>query len=205
MSQLESIISDGVEGQSHGVFIDIGAHDGITEFNGKPTCNVYKYACEGWSGVMVEPNPWIFAKLAEHYATLPRVLLVRCAVAGVRGHGTLFGWKDPAIGCSSLDEATAHREAVTHGLSECVHIRVPLLSPSDVICIAGSHIDLLSIDAEGSDASIINAWPFRDCKPRVIVCEINKLSWTDQADERIFSYGYNRVFTDDINRVWFRS
>ena len=47
--------------KSDGVFVDIGAHDGITLSN---TWFFENYL--GWTGYCFEPNPSLFAKLVEN-------------------------------------------------------------------------------------------------------------------------------------------
>lgn len=50
-------------GDTKGVFLDIGAYDGVTYSNTRPLFE------SGWGGVLVEPNPFAFVDLARNYAS----------------------------------------------------------------------------------------------------------------------------------------
>jgi FkbM family methyltransferase len=56
----DQIINTLLENKKGGVFIDIGAYDGITFSN-----SYFFEKTNGWTGICFEPNPIIFKKLAE--------------------------------------------------------------------------------------------------------------------------------------------
>lgn len=70
----ERVILEFFKGRA-GNFLDIGAYD-ATEFS-----NTRQIALNGWSGIMVEPAPETFDRLARAYADNPRISLVNSALA----------------------------------------------------------------------------------------------------------------------------
>jgi FkbM family methyltransferase len=56
----DEIINTLLENKQNGVFIDVGAYDGITFSN-----SYFFEKANNWTGICFEPNPIIFQKLAE--------------------------------------------------------------------------------------------------------------------------------------------
>ena len=56
----DEIINTLLENKKEGVFIDVGAYDGITFSN-----SYFFEKSNNWTGICFEPNPIIFKKLAE--------------------------------------------------------------------------------------------------------------------------------------------
>ena len=70
-------------------FLQAGGHDGIT-FD--PLRNFAKRF--GWKGVVLEPQPAIFAKLVENYRDCPGVRCLNVAAGEEDGEVTLYKFRD---------------------------------------------------------------------------------------------------------------
>ena len=61
IGQDEYYINNIINNKKNGIFLDIGAHDGITLSN-----TYYLESILGWKGICVEPNPEIFQKCKKN-------------------------------------------------------------------------------------------------------------------------------------------
>lgn len=153
-------------GMRDGYFVDIGANDGVTLSN--------TYLLEkrfDWTGVCVEPQPDIFAKLRANRGCE----CVNCCVAGEEGEVEFL----QVIGANMLSGMVGsiddrHRERIRSevGRENERLIRIPARR-FDAIVPAGALIDYLSIDTEGAEQVILQAIPFDRYRIRVLSVENN--------------------------------
>lgn len=157
--------------KKNGVFVDVGAHDGV-DIN-----NTYFYEKElEWTGICVEPIPNIYQKLRDNRSAK---CVHGCAY---NKNGTVkFQWLDGYTEMLSGIEETYNskhcdrvdRELKQHGGNRTL-IEVPcytlekLLEDSNI-----THIDYLSIDTEGSEMQVLEGINFDRVKIDVIEVENN--------------------------------
>lgn len=132
-----------------GYFVEAGAADGIYLSN--------TYALEqelGWTGLCVEPNPALFARLVQHRGcrTEPRCLVPpgheaggrhRFRPAGLLG-GSIAGYSDEHVLTSPVPEITVDHATLPVILDDAGAPRLPHL------------IDYLSLDIEGGEHEVLN-------------------------------------------------
>lgn len=158
------------QGKSDGVFVDIGAFDGIS------LSNSYFFEKElGWKGVCVEPQPKAFSKMAK----IRDCILVKGCIADkkqeqdflqLKGHDMLSGLVG-AFDPRHLERI--HREVASVRGKETV-IRVPCFRLDEVLAENGiDHIDFLSLDTEGGELSILRTIDFNRTPVHVITVENN--------------------------------
>jgi len=165
-----------------GVFVDVGAHDGITFSN-----TLYLETELGWNGLAIEPLPEVFERLRVNR---------RCAVsnlcvgprAGKAAFQVVSGYPEMLSGIVSEYEERhvkrIKRELKEHGGSVRV-IEVDCCTLNEVIAGHGiTAIDYLSIDVEGAEHSILDAFDFDLCQVRVIGVENN---YRDRRIPRLLS------------------
>jgi FkbM family methyltransferase len=89
-------------------FLQIGSNDGVSHDPLHPT--VHRF---GWSGVLVEPLPWLFERLRGAYSGVAGLAFENAAVGTATGHAPIF-YVTPAAGDPSWIERTAslRREVV---------------------------------------------------------------------------------------------
>ncbi len=153
-----------------GVFVDVGAYDGIA------LSNTYYFEKElGWSGICIEPNPLAFESLSQNR----KCVSLNCGV-GAReelleflklpgdldlGSGFIRYFDD-----SSIYKDPAFIAKVTSDGGEVINVPVrrfnELLKSNQV-----TRIDYLSIDTEGADFEILSSIDFNTFDIQVIGIE----------------------------------
>lgn len=173
-----------------GFFLDIGAFDGLCYSNTRALWE------RGWSGVLVEPDPVSFSKLKSNYANAPRVTLINSAVVPTRGPTAFYRHKDPQrIGWHStnLDWVDTWPAGTT------VFTTVNGITFSDLPL--PPKIDLLSIDAEGSDYDIL--WSIPDgVRPRLIILEVDKAGIREKVEPEMERRGYSFIWGTYLNSLY---
>lgn len=142
-------------GRRDGVFVDVGGYDGITGSN-----TLFFELFRGWRGLLIEP---VAERLAQA-GTLRRCRCVGCAVAGREGpreflqveggYTQMSGLVDryDADLLQTLRDNPAHRERL---------VTVEARPLAAVLQDAGlARIDYLSLDVEGAEEEILEAFPF---------------------------------------------
>jgi FkbM family methyltransferase len=161
MSQLgqDRIIDEYLRGKRNGVFVDIGAYDGMTFSN-----TLMLERERGWTGVCVEPLPDVYAELRKNRSCIcvqacignreePEVefLAVQSEAARTRMLSGVLSEYDPR------HLARVDVEINEFGGSKSV-IRAPMRHLHAVLHEYGiGHVDYLSIDTEGSELLILRS------------------------------------------------
>jgi FkbM family methyltransferase len=161
-------------------FIEIGSNDGDQHDHLQPLIRSRQ-----WSGLMVEPVPYVFERLGRNYADLDRVTLENAAVADRDGRLPFYhlreadpderdrlpSWYD-GIGSLSRENVLAHRRHIPDIDERIVRSEVPCLTFESLCRKHGvERFDLLAIDVEGYDAEILRRIDFAIRGPRLIVYE----------------------------------
>lgn len=126
---------------------EIGANDGTTLSNSRLLIE------NGWSALLVEPNPFAFAKLLERYLGHPRVTCVPVAVAPAPSRiAPVYLGSDTLLSHIAVEECARTRKVwepsgVTFTATQNPHF--PCAS------LPTTYPDLLSIDAEGLSLTIL--------------------------------------------------
>jgi FkbM family methyltransferase len=150
-----------------GYFVDIGAHDGIT------CSNSYFFEQIGWDGICFEPMPKIFLELEKNR----KCLCKNIAVSDKIGKDQFFcidGHSEMLSGIVSAYEqehiARIHRELESHSQSyDYIYVDCSTFENE----IKETHIDMLSIDTEGSEETIIKSINFEKYNIHFLVFEMN--------------------------------
>lgn len=179
-----------------GFFIEFGALDGLLDSN---TLFFEQYL--GWTGILIEPNPDAFALLKHHR---PRCHLENIAISDqndiqsfVKIAGNFYGW-------SGLEHylEPQHRRRIEQYIhpEEVQKIEVEVHDLSWLVDkYALKHVDLMSIDTEGSEERIMRSFPWSKLKVSVFCIENNFDNY--DISDLMSSQGYTkvaRIGTDDI-------
>ena len=154
--------------QRAGIFLDIGAHDGVTY------SNTYLFERRGWKGICVEPNPQTFQKLTASR----QVPCIQAAIVGdpAQTSATLYLSQMPEL--ATLTTAHTAEIAIIHrnvGLTfdEFQTAQVPALTLDALLeQIHVDAIDLLSIDTEWVNGDVLKGFSLHKHRPRVVVIEV---------------------------------
>jgi FkbM family methyltransferase len=158
-------------GMRDGVFVDVGAHDGVTFSN-----SCFFERARGWTGVCIEPNPTVFERLRANR----RCTALNCCVAAEEGRVSfrkLTGYSEMLSGIAA-NYRPEHRDRVEAeirqhgGTSEVIEVEARSLAG-----IAGAHgiseISYLSIDTEGSEWEILQSIDFERRFVHALTVECN--------------------------------
>ncbi|WP_248308697.1 FkbM family methyltransferase [Bosea sp. 124] len=137
------------EGRRGGRFAEIGAFDGILHSN-----TFYLETDHGWSGVLVEPNPLLFAKLAASR----RATCLERAVHREGGQFLSFVASQEIGTLAEYAEADGYAEHRRQAISENGLITVETVTFDAMAQADGSGeagFDYVSLDTEGSELDIL--------------------------------------------------
>lgn len=183
--------------------IQIGANDGVS--NDPIRRFILKY---GFRGVLVEPQPEVFARLQRNYSGTPGLVFENAAIARQDGEIPLYRFrKTAAIPAWADGLASFSRETLVNNCQgvkgEVETIQVPTLTFATLLSKhAFQHVDLLQIDAEGFDYEIIKMIDFAAMLPNIIHFEHGLLDEQTRYDclRYLNRNGYT-VMNNDANTV----
>lgn len=182
-------------------FIQIGSHDGQQQ---DPLRDIVLR--DGWSGIMVEPVPYVFARLMRNYGHLRGIALENVAIASEDGELPFYHLADTAdagrpglpiwfdaLGSLRKEVVLAHRRFIPDIEERIVETRVPALTFESLCRRHGVEaIDMLHTDTEGYDYEILKSVDFERVRPKLIVYESVHLQPADKTDcaARLQRFGY---------------
>jgi FkbM family methyltransferase len=163
-------------GIRNGVFVDIGAYDGVSFSN-----TVYLERERQWTGIAIEPEPGAFEALKSQRSC-------RCIQAAVSNTAGTAQFVVAGMLSGDID-AMVRRHHRRIGKANTSLIDVPRVRLNDVVLAEGlKRIDYLSIDVEGAEYSILSSIAFERINIRIIGIENN------YYDSRISSLLYKRGY-----------
>lgn len=159
-------------GRLGGVVVDVGAHDGVTFSN-----SVFFETQRGWAAWCIEPNPTVFAQLQENR---PNATCLQCAVgaeAGTAEFTAVSGYGEMLSGLTAkLSGRHAERidkEIARHGGTKST-LTVEIRRLDSILREAAvRHIDLLTIDVEGGEMSVLTSLSLAEFQVGAVVVENN--------------------------------
>lgn len=164
----------------NGKFLDIGAHDGQT------LSNTRALALSGWSGTLVEPNPYLFMELLNRYKNDPKFTLINAAMSDKSGLTDFFhddnGYRFGSSIASNAKELFPDQSFSTK-------FKVNAISPKDLT----ETYDFISIDTEGFDLPILKAMRGTLNSTRLICIEYNQERSYDATIAELRLQGFEQV------------
>lgn len=181
-------------------FLQIGANDG---FLGDP---IYKYIRrDAWSGILVEPVPYLFHQLQSNYASFTekgQLFFEPVAISDEEGIKDFYYVKDfaptkdlPVYLNQQGSFSKMHLDKVKEKYPK-VEIGVMPVSTKKVSSIIDKYkpekIDLIHIDTEGHDFAILESIDFDRLNPRMVYFEHrhNTRAERDRIIGWLDSFGY---------------
>lgn len=177
----ETYFKDKVEGY----YVDIGAHDGETGSNSLFFENI------GWQGVCFEPIPEVYEKLVSKR----KCTTYQAAVSATNGTAEFFVLKGHSEALSGLvgEYHPNHIQRINQEIEqhpqEFEYLQVQTVKFDEVI--DRHDIDILSVDTEGSEASILRSINFSLYKIKAITVEVNY--GTEEIDSILIPEGFTPV------------
>ena len=165
---LDQSIFQGFHG---GVFVDVGAHDGVSFSN-----TVMFERNRGWTGVCIEPNPTVFPQLQANRAAV----CLNVAIGRNEGELPFYLVDGYSQMLSGLVDAMAPRhvdriklEIAEHGGTVDI-VTVPVRPLSAILREQGvGEVHYLSVDTEGNEPDVITSTDFAEVMVHVVTAEAN--------------------------------
>lgn len=160
------------QGFRNGLFVDVGAHDGIQINN-----TLFLEKARGWTGINVEPNELVFQKLVQ---IRPRCTNIHAAIDEKDGQAEFVlntGYTEMLSGLKhrypAQHEQRLKSELDSHGgTSKTCLVKTKRLST--ILEEHGvSRVHLLSVDVEGAELAVLRSIDFDKVFVDVIVFEAN--------------------------------
>lgn len=210
---LELVVHEYAKLRPDATFVQVGAHDGTQ-------LDPLREAILGsqWRGVMVEPVPYVFERLAARYHANPRVMLENVAVADVDGvkpfhfipqaeqDDDVWRWYD-ALGSFRRDVVLTHDEFVGDIADRLVTVDIPCVT-FDTLCERNRlrHVDVVQMDTEGYDRDVLELIDLERLGVELVVFEHLHLSDDDRAACRALleSQGFEQT-SDGMDTIAVRS
>jgi FkbM family methyltransferase len=154
-------------GDTKGVFIDIGAADGINNSNTK------KLIENGWCGLLVEPTPVNYNRLVEMHSNNKSIIIENCGCGDVTKDSIFYidnnddyhqistFLEEQKKGCESFYNCTFNE------INLIVYNTTELLIKHNL-----TNIDFISIDTEGYDEKVLLGIDFEKININLICVEL---------------------------------
>ncbi len=183
-------------------FVEIGANDGVQHDH------LHQFiVSRRWSGILVEPVPFVFERLKGNYAGIDRVVLENAAIADHDGTLPFYHlkpalehelevlpeWYD-GIGSFSLDSVLSHRAEIPDIAQRIVRTNVRSLTFESLLRRhAAGRVDLVVVDTEGYDWEVVRQIDLAATVPKLLIYEHFHLSPEDRVACRrhVASFGYD--------------
>jgi len=181
-------------------FVQVGANDGKTH---DPLSYIVRN--EGWRGIMFEPVPVFFERLMQNYRGVEGLTFMSKACGDKPGRVPFYQVKNVDVlphdfmrGLSSFDRGLVARHFQTPELwdrfVEQVDVEVVTLNRA-VAEIGVERVDLLQIDAEGSDLQVLAGFELERFRPSLVMLETMHIPPAQQQQlwARMAGLGYERA------------
>lgn len=169
-----------------GYFVEFGATDGVL------LSNTYLLETEfGWNGLCAEPNPAFFERLKANRSCT----VSPACIAGETGREVEFVLADEYGSIADYADSDMHvdRRAAFRDLGEVITLTTQSLDDFLKAHDAPRTIDYLSIDTEGSEYEILEAFPFGDWNIRLMTVEHNHTPMRDKLRALMKRHGFTHT------------
>lgn len=191
----DQFVVERLRGMTGGVFLDIGAFDGLTLSN-----TWYLEKQLGWSGVAIEPAPKAYARCKDNRDC---TVLNGC-ITNSAGRVTFLEIEGPAAMLSGIVSVytSKHIQRIKQEIEEyggaMKEISVPCFTVNEVLHANGfDHADYLSIDTEGGELDILKSINFEAMRAKIVTVENNYSDLRLQSYMRQVGYKLIAIATSD--------
>jgi len=148
--------------KTKGFYVDVGAH------HPERYSNTYLLHKKGWHGINIDPNPDTIRLFKKER---PDDVNLECGVGHEGGEMTYYQFSDPAVNSFVKEEAEKWKQKKF--LTYLGERKVPVKTLSSIFDSyrKSGAIDLLTIDAEGMDLTVLQSNNWDAYRPTIIVVE----------------------------------
>jgi FkbM family methyltransferase len=195
------VLSKCFAGKPAGVYVEVGAYDGIE------ISNTYLFETLGWSGVLIEADPEIAQRCRENR---PNSTVVNCAVVRPEHQGTATF--NIVEACRSLSTMSLDSKSVlgylglvrrNEGELKVRKVAVPARTLDSVLQEVGARgIDFMTIDVEGHELDVLLGFSPSIYKIPILIVESNTILPEAKIMPYLHRAGYRYAMTTGVNN-WF--
>jgi FkbM family methyltransferase len=177
-SPVEQLISEFAASYPEASFIQVGSNDGVQL---DPLRR--QVVAARWSGILIEPIPYVFARLRSNYEGHPRVRLENVAISSENGTRELYYIPEAtddsalppwyaALASFKKDVILQHKSEIPDIADRLATIDVPCMT-FDALCAKHGieRVDLIHTDTEGYDFEIIKTIDLARLQPKIVLFE----------------------------------
>ncbi len=191
----ENIIDSFFKKKKDGFVVEIGAADGINNSNSR------KLILDGWSALLIEPNPNNFSKLEKLYPENDKVKILNLGCSNTTEENINFyidqNDEFEQLSTFSLEQVQKCKEM--YGC-EFIEKRVDVVKTSDIFLKNKiSKINFLSVDTESFDYKVISGIDFDKVEIDLICVE----HLNSELENLLFNLNYV-IFSRNIGNTFFR-
>ena len=198
--------------KSNGVYLDIGAHDGIR------LSNTYCFSKIGWKGVCVEAHPDYYnvcKKYRDNNNT--KIYNVACSnsdsssitfYANYRGSLSTLNpnlnefYKDHYKGYYIDKDYSGKVVNFANGPIQVPGKKLDTIIEENIDFFGTNEIDLISIDVDGSEEFVLSGFDILKYKPRVIILEVSVVR--SVVENYMADKGYYKLYDNNTNAIYCR-
>lgn len=185
-------------------FIQVGANDGRSDAGEDPD-PIHDYIIKySWSGILIEPVEYIYKILRKNYLAHKKLFFVNAAISEKSGPRTIYRLRKTKDGLPWFYErlASFHKEVLIKHKIFIPNIEDYIIEET-INCITFNQlihkyniqkIDLLLIDTEGHDYSILKTLDFDKIKPTAIFLEHFHLKEEEFIECKALLYRHGYIF-----------
>lgn len=173
------ILQEIFKGQKNGFYVDVGAYHPFAY------SNTYLLYRSGWRGINIEPNPSqfpLFQKFRQKDTNLNFAISQNGGFASFMLHGTFSGIDDTRSVFSTRFPSAPRVQVETRRLDAVFDEFLPANM---------SQIDLISIDCEGHELSILDSNDWSRYSPRILAIEDHAKGENTELDVKISQLGFS--------------
>ncbi len=197
---MSATFESALDGIPDAFLVQVGANDGDQGDPIRPLVGRHP----GWRGLLIEPVPFVFARLRQNYQDDPRFLYEQIAIADSAGEFPFYH-VTPEARTALGEDVGRWADAVSSfdrdHLLRCdprldpfiVEERIACARLDDVLAKRRiTRIDAVCIDTEGADEMVLAQVDLQRFRPRVVLYEHKHLSHAGRrrARERLAAAGY---------------
>lgn len=193
--------------KTDGYFVEIGAFDGYSWSNTLPLIEA------GWRGVMVEADPKSFELLRRRHRLNRSLILVGSVVSD--SNGTARFYPGGSTGTTVMEMIDVFRKnphtPLTDGMNEGYFIEVNSWRLTDLLEYYQypTAFDVLSIDVEGGELSVLRGYDIDKHRPKLVIIEAVEnspshfLQFSAKGIHEYFTCAhYARIQYDGMNAIY---
>lgn len=176
----DSIIEFVLKNVGAGRYLDIGCYHPALYSN---TMKLYEL---GWTGVNIDPNPFMIAQFAQFR---PKDISLHCGVGAVRGIMEFFQFHDWASSNTGSPEFARQVAAASNvPVPECVSVNVMTLREVMESYFASGAPDFMNVDVEEMDVDVLTSNDWDRYRPKIIAVEDLHYNFDRPHDSKIYGF-----------------